>query len=120
MRQIMLAFVFALAASTAANAHAELKSSTPAANANLTTAPTEVVIELSEEIEPKFSAIEVKDAKGVRVDKNDPHLASGDAKRLIVSLAPLAPGSYKVDWKATSVDTHKTHGSFSFKVGTSG
>jgi methionine-rich copper-binding protein CopC len=83
----------------------------------LPAAPAEVTVTLSEEIEPKFSMIEVRDAKGARVDKNDAHLAPDDAKRLIVSLQPLDPGSYKVNWKVTSVDTHKTHGSFSFKVG---
>jgi hypothetical protein len=44
-------------------------------------------------------------------------LAPDNAKRLIVSLQPIGAGSYKVDWKVTSVDTHETHGSFGFKVG---
>ncbi len=117
MRKILLAVSLALIASTSAFAHAHLESSTPAADATLQTAPAEVAIVLSEEIEPKFSTIEVKDAHGTRVDKGDVHLAPDNAKRLIVSLKPLDPGSYKVDWKVTSVDTHKTHGSFGFKVG---
>ncbi|MGA7456962.1 MAG: copper homeostasis periplasmic binding protein CopC [Methyloceanibacter sp.] len=116
MRQILIAVSLALIASTVAFAHAHLESTTPAADAILPTAPAEVAIVLSEEIEPKFSTIEVTDAHGTRVDKDDVHLASDNAKRLIVSLQPLDPGSYKVDWKVTSVDTHKTHGSFSFKV----
>jgi methionine-rich copper-binding protein CopC len=117
MRQIMLAILLALSASTTAYAHAHLKSTTPAANATLATPPTEVVIDFSEAIEPKFSSIEVKDAKGTRLDKNDAHLAPDNPKHLVVSLNPLEPGTYAVDWKVTSVDTHKTHGSFSFKVG---
>ena len=120
MRHILPAILFVLAASGAALAHAHLKDSSPPANAVLAAAPPEVAVELSEGIEAKFSSIEVRDAKGVRVDKNDPHLATGNAKRLVVSLPPLGPGTYKVDWKVTSVDTHKTHGSFSFTVGNAG
>jgi copper resistance protein C len=117
MRKILLAVSLALIASASAFAHAYLERSTPAADSTLQTAPAKVPIVLSEDIEPKFSTIEVKDAHGTRFDKGDVHLAPDNAKRLIVSLKPLDPGSYKVDWKVTSVDTHKTHGSFGFKVG---
>jgi copper resistance protein C len=120
MRRIVPVITIMLAVSTAALAHARLESSSPQADAVLGSAPSEVAIELSEEIEAKFSSIEIRDAKGVRVDKNDPHLAPDNAKRLVVSLPPLDPGNYKVDWKVTSVDTHKTHGSFSFKIDKSG
>jgi methionine-rich copper-binding protein CopC len=118
MRQTLLAASLLLIGSTSVFAHAHLESTTPAADAVVATSPAEVAIVLSEAIEPKFSSIEVKDAHGTRVDKGDVHLAPDNAKRLIVSLRPLDSGSYKVDWKVTSVDTHKTHGSFSFKVGT--
>jgi methionine-rich copper-binding protein CopC len=29
----------------------------------------------------------------------------------------LSPGTYRVHWHVLSVDTHKTEGSFSFRVG---
>jgi methionine-rich copper-binding protein CopC len=61
MRQILLAVSLALIASTSAFAHAHLESSTPAANSTVPMPPAEVAIVLSEEIEPKFSTIEVKD-----------------------------------------------------------
>jgi methionine-rich copper-binding protein CopC len=34
-----------------------------------------------------------------------------------LSVGILAPGNYTVKWHVTSVDTHKTQGSFSFTVG---
>jgi methionine-rich copper-binding protein CopC len=37
-------------------------------------------------------------------------------KRLEVSLKPLQPGTYNVTWRITSTDTHKTKGSYIFKV----
>jgi methionine-rich copper-binding protein CopC len=111
------ASIVALLASTQAFAHAHLKGSTPAADATVTTSPAEVAIDFSEEIEPKFSSIAVDDAKGARVDNGDVHSAADNAKRLVVSLKPLKPGTYKVMWRVTSTDTHKTNGSFNFRVG---
>lgn len=46
------------------------------------------------------------------MDKHDVHVVAGDGKRLAVSLGALPPGTYNVVWHATSVDTHKTEGSF--------
>jgi len=41
-----------------------------------------------------------------------------DKKTLIVTpTAPLTAGAYKVEWHAVSVDTHKSEGAYSFKVG---
>ncbi|MDE1974119.1 MAG: copper resistance protein CopC, partial [Hyphomicrobiales bacterium] len=34
-----------------------------------------------------------------------------------IGLKALKPGSYRVRWRALSVDTHKTEGSFTFTVG---
>jgi copper resistance protein C len=102
--------------STPAFAHAELKTTSPAADATLQSAPSEVAIEFSEAVEPKFSKIQVQDSKGTRVDKGDVHADPSNPKQLMVGLTPLQPGTYKVTWRITSTDTHKTVGSFSFKV----
>jgi copper resistance protein C len=102
--------------STQAFAHAELKTTSPAADATLLSAPSEVAVEFSEEFEPKFSTIQVQDSKGARVDKGDVHAAPNNPMQLTVSLRPLPPGTYKVTWRITSTDTHKTNGSFAFKV----
>ena len=42
---------------------------------------------------------------------------SDDPATLSVPLRPLSTGVYKVTWHATSVDTHKTEGSYTFTVG---
>jgi len=36
---------------------------------------------------------------------------------LRVALKPLPAGTYKVIWRVLSVDTHRTNGSFTFRVG---
>ncbi len=115
MRRLAL-LPLAFLAATPAFAHAHLKSATPAEDATLAASPSEIVLEFSEAIEPKFSAIEVDDAKGARVDKDDLHGDAADARRLAVTLQPLAPGTYKVIWHVTSTDTHKTNGAYQFKV----
>ena len=106
----------ALSAASPAFAHAHLRSATPAVDGTVSTSPSDIAITYSEGVEPKFSTIEVQDATGKRVDKNDPHTATGDNKILSVGLPALPPGVYKVIWHATAVDTHKTDGTFSFTI----
>ena len=97
-------------------AHSFPKIATPAAGSSVQSAPTTVVINFTEALEPHFSSLQVFDAQGHRVDKGDAHLAPHDTKRFSVDLKPLTPGTYKVVWHATSVDTHKTQGSYTFTV----
>jgi copper resistance protein C len=78
------------------------------------TAPHEVSLWFTQNIEAAFSAVEVSDAKGARVDQGKAQI-SGNAMR--VGLKPLAPGTYRVRWHVLSVDTHKTEGNFTFRVG---
>lgn len=98
-----------------ASAHAFLKTATPAVGSTVPQAPSEVVIEFTEGVEPRFSTITVQNAAGARVDAGSVHLA-GDDTHLAVGLKTLQPGTYKVIWHATATDTHKTQGSFAFTV----
>ena len=100
----------------AAQAHAHLRTAAPAVGGTVQASPTEVAITFTEGVEPRFSTIEVQDAAGRRVDRNDVHTAPGDNKTLGVGVPQLAPGTYTVVWHATAVDTHKTEGKFQFTV----
>lgn len=99
-----------------AQAHAFLKSAKPKVGSQVHKAPKTVRLLFTEEVEPVFSGIKVLNQKGKRVDKDDTHVAKSNHKWLIVSLHPLDPGTYKVEWKAVSVDTHVTHGHFKFEI----
>lgn len=99
-----------------ASAHAFLKTATPSVGSSLQKPPTQVVIDFTEGVEPAFSTITVQDAGGARVDTGVVHLAGGQA-HLAVSLKSLQPGTYTVIWHATSTDTHKTEGRYTFTVG---
>ena len=98
-------------------AHAQLRSTTPAAGSSAQTAPAEVVVNFSESLEGAFSTLIVRDAAGKRVDKADSHVEGDNKTTMRVSLPPLEPGTYTVDWRAVSTDTHRVDVSFTFRVG---
>jgi methionine-rich copper-binding protein CopC len=57
------------------------------------------------------------DLAGKQVDKGGAAVDKVDRMVIRVSLPPLEPGVYKVEWKAVSADTHRVSGDFTFKVG---
>ena len=118
MRQILWAAAVSgwLCAAGPASAHAFLDTATPAVGSTVRQAPSEVVIDFTEGVEPQFSTITVQDASGAPVAAGGVHLEGSGDTHLAVGLKPLRPGTYKVVWHATSTDTHKTEGSFSFTV----
>ncbi len=97
-----------------ASAHAFLKTASPGVGSTVPP-PGEVSIGFTQDVEPAFSSIAVLDASGASVSAGAVH-SGGDGARLAVALKPLAAGTYTVRWRATSVDTHKTEGSYSFTV----
>lgn len=114
---IILVSLVALAAPSTAQAHAHLDHASPAADSTITPAPTEVVLSFTEKLEQKFSTIEVYDAKNIAVQAGKASLDQANPTQLRVVLKPLPSGTYKVIWHVLSVDTHRTNGSFSFRVG---
>src|SRR5579859_1106440 len=105
-----------LAWQSTASAHAFLDHADPKVGSTVTSAPTEVKIWFTQELEPTFSTIEVRDVQNQQVDKKDTHLDDKDKTLLIVSLSALPPGTYTVAWHVVSVDTHKTQGHFEFTI----
>ena len=99
-----------------AEAHAFLDHSEPKVGGAVTNSPAEVKIWFTQELEPAFSSIEVKNARGKEVDKKDVHLDAKDRSLLIVSLPQLPADTYTVTWHVVSVDTHRTQGQFEFTV----
>jgi hypothetical protein len=98
-------------------AHAHLVRATPAEGGTVKDAPAEVTLKFSEKLEPAFSSAVIRDAAGKQVDKADARVDNADHTTLRVSLPPLQPGVYTVEWRVTSADTHKVNGNFKFRVG---
>jgi hypothetical protein len=106
---------FLLIATTLAHAHAFLDHAEPRVGSTVT-APTQVKIWFTEELEGAFSKIQVFDSSGKEIDKKDSKVDASDKAVMTVSLPQLPPGTYKVHWIAVAVDTHHTGGNFEFTV----
>jgi methionine-rich copper-binding protein CopC len=101
----------------AAFAHAHLVRATPAEGGEVKEAPAEVTLKFNERLEPSFSSAVIRDSAGKQVDKADAHVDKADRTVVHVSLPPLDPGVYTVEWRIMSSDSHKVNGNFTFKVG---
>ena len=111
------AAALSLSGAAAAFAHAHLVRATPTEGGTVKSAPNEVVLKFNERLEPAFSSAVIRDSVGKQVDKADAHVDKADRTVVRVSLPPLDPGVYTVEWKAMSSDTHKINGNFTFRVG---
>ena len=103
----------------AAQGHAFLERSDPAANSVLPQAPREVRMWFTEPLEPAYSRAELFDAQGRRVE-TEPSQVGTDPKELVLPLPPDLPrGTYTVLWRNVSAaDGHPQVGFFSFTIGT--
>jgi len=110
---ILALFITALAGGSA-RAHAFLDHASPLVGSTVATAPREVALTFTQNLEAAFSTVEVTDSAGARVDQGKAQI-NGNTMR--VGLKALGPGTYRVHWHALSVDTHTTQGSFTFHVG---
>jgi methionine-rich copper-binding protein CopC len=119
MRANLIKIIAALAvacAATSAFAHAQLEKSTPSVGGTVASA-SEVRLEFSEGVEPRFSGASLTAAGGAAVPLGAARVEAGHQNVLIVPIAePLPPGAYSVHWHAVSVDTHHTQGDFDFTV----
>src|ERR1700690_1473738 len=106
-----------LAAADAAHAHAFLDHASPLVGSTVATAPRELLLWFTEILEPAFSTVEVRNAQGIAVQSGKAHVAPSGGTELRVPLKALPPGTYLVNWRVLSVDTHRTQGSFTFQVG---
>lgn len=122
---IGVAVVFAVAclSSGPAYAHPRVARVLPAPGSVITVAPKVVRIwfklDPNEELDPKRSALSVRDAHGARVDdgKGGVDLYDLDRLSLIARLKPLGPGTYTVRWRAVSTpDRGERQGTFRFTV----
>src|SRR5262249_44416202 len=90
----------------------------PEPHTELRQPPARLTLWFSEQIAPGFSALQVLDAQGRRVDNDDSMVDQEDATTLMVTLQPVPHGLYTVAWKNVSmVDGHRVRGSFVFAVG---
>lgn len=113
--RIPVSLAFALIAAQAF-AHAQLEKATPAVGGTVASA-SEIRLEFSEGIEPKFTKVTLTGPGGTAVPLGAAKTESGNQAVLIAPISkPLSAGVYTVRWQAVSVDTHHTQGTFDFTV----
>jgi copper resistance protein C len=96
------------------SAHAMLDHAEPRVGNKVAAAPHQLTLWFTQKLEPAFSSVTVTNANGERVDSGKPRISGN---QMSVSLRSGGSGTYHVNWKVLSVDTHTTDGSFTFEVG---
>src|SRR5882672_1854426 len=99
----------------AADAHAALLKSDPAAGSVLDTAPRQIRLAFSEPVQLRFGGVRVFDGRLGRVDRGQARLVAPAV--VVVDLGALARGHYIVAWRVISADTHPVRGTFGFSIG---
>ena len=105
-----------LVGSGGAQAHAFLDHADPRVGSTVSAAPSQVTLWFTQNIEHSFTSIEVLNSAGARVSVGKPRI-DGANSLMQIGVRPLPPGVYTVRWRALSIDTHTTQGSFTFQVG---
>ncbi len=121
MRRVAV-FVLIVAAglglgSTPAYAHAELLSTEPASAAVLDQPPGQIVLRFDEAVDTVADGVRLFNGAGDPIDVGKPQHLDGDAKVVVAAVPELADGSYVVDWRVASADSHAIHAAFTFQVG---
>ncbi|MGP6422087.1 copper homeostasis periplasmic binding protein CopC [Pseudomonas putida] len=123
MRTLNITLVLAsgLLLSSLAQAHPKLLSSTPAEGAD-GAAPDKIELHFSENLLTRFSGAKLVMTEMPGMAHSPMPMkakvsAGSDPKSMLVTpLAPLPAGTYKVEWRAVSSDTHPITGNVTFKV----
>jgi methionine-rich copper-binding protein CopC len=96
-----------------ADAHAKLRSTVPAADAQLTAAPQTLILTFNEDVR---LAVLTLSSSGKEIPLNLDRSAAA-APQVSIPLPPLAAGKYQVQWSALSPDDgHVVKGSYSFTI----
>lgn len=119
---VAAALSIGLLLSAAAQAHPKLLSSTPADGATVA-APAKIELNFSEKLTTQFSGAKLIMTEMPGMAAHSPMgvkasvAGSADPKMMVITpAAPLTPGTYQVEWRAVSSDTHPITGTVTFKV----
>lgn len=118
---VAVALTAGLLLSSLAQAHPKLISSNPS-QGSTSAAPAKIELHFSENLTTQFSGAKLimtdmpgmpNSPMGVKAGVS----GSDDPKMMVITpAAPLTTGTYKVEWRAVSSDTHPITGNFSFNV----
>lgn len=102
-----------LAPALPAWAHSRLLQTVPAVSTTVTAPVSEVTLTFNEHVHQQFSVVVVSGPGGVSY--SDGHVQVVDDV-VHQKVYPLRSGSYTVEWRVVSADTHPVQGTFGFTV----
>ena len=111
--------VWATVPAAPAFAHADLVGSDPEPGSELPAGepPASVTLRFSESVRIPTDALRVLDGEGREVDGVGAAEPGATGAEVVAELPPLDDGSYLVDWRVVSTDSHPVSGAFTFTVG---
>jgi methionine-rich copper-binding protein CopC len=101
-------------ATGAVQAHAFLDHAEPRVGNKVESPPREVTLTFTQKLEAAFSSVTVTGPNGQRVDAGKARVSGN---QMSVPVKAGGAGTYHVNWRVLSVDTHTSDGSFTFQVG---
>jgi len=114
MRGTLAALAAVLLGATAASAHSELSGSDPAEGARLARAPERLELRFNERVQ--VTAVTLRDAAGRATRVSLPPDTTPRAVERVAA-PPLAPGPWRLEWRAISADGHPVSGTIRFSIG---
>ena len=111
---VLAVLVAVLIPASPAWAHNSLKTATPARDATVPSAPTEVTLEFMQRLDPAFTTIVLTDAAKRKLPTGEPVVTG--AKSTVQVTDTLPNGTYTVAYRVVSVDGHPVQGSYPFTV----
>ncbi|MEV1073637.1 copper resistance CopC family protein [Micromonospora parva] len=95
-------------------AHNSLRAATPARDATVSSAPTEVTLEFMRRLDPAFTTIVLTDAGKRKLATGEPVVTGATSTVQVTDTLPN--GTYTVAYRVVSVDGHPVQGSYPFTV----
>lgn len=109
---LLVAFTLVLGSASGASAHDELNSSTPEPGATLETVPQAIELTFTNVPATIGSQVQVLDAAGEDWAEGEVSITDAVATQAIRDGAPA--GTYTVNWRVVSSDSHPIEGTFDF------
>jgi copper transport protein len=118
---LCLAVALPLLTALPASAHATLQESVPTDGAVMAVSPAQVLLRFDESVEVTVGGITVLASDGSPVTVGNVHHVAGAGSQVAIGLrAKLPDGSYLVNWRVQSADSHVIEGALTFSVGQPG
>src|SRR5215207_5057631 len=97
---LIFALITTLCLTGTVYAHASLLRSAPSAGETIDTAPPEMVLEFTEDLDPAYTRVQLLDSNNQVINAGPGQLDSASPRIWNIALGDLPQGSYIVTWRA--------------------